>query len=272
MRGVGEPLDVGLLGTRPHGRRDGTVVPARRGRPFVGGEQVEYVASPIPFFTESEWIDDFTGQRPLDTTRLYRRYAYVKGMCWAYEREWRVWDPSGAGELFDERGIRPNEFPAVYFGCRADPGFVQQAEQLLAIRFPHVRCYQACKDPGRYGLLYGQPRIHRSISGERREATPRYTASRSSPPTGTPRISLQGPRASTARLANLPIRIYRIREDCCSWRELYGLLTIDKCQAAMRATQSRPAKWSSMSASGWEATPSGAFETAGEHPGCHDGQ
>lgn len=123
--------------------------------PLSVASQVEYADSPIPFFTESEWIDDFTGQRRLDTTRLYRRYAYVKGMCWAYEREWRVWDPSGTGELFDDRGIRPNEFQAIYFGCRADPDFIQQAQQLLASRFPHVRCYQARKDHSRYGLLYG---------------------------------------------------------------------------------------------------------------------
>jgi hypothetical protein len=76
-------------------------------------------------------------------------------MCWAYEREWRVWDPSGTGKLFDDRAIRPNEFAAIYFGCRAHPSFVQQARQLLASRFPHVRCYQAHKDPSRYGLLYG---------------------------------------------------------------------------------------------------------------------
>lgn len=47
---------------------------------------IQYEDTPLPFFSEREWIDDLTGSKKLDGDALYKRYAYIKSSEWSYRR------------------------------------------------------------------------------------------------------------------------------------------------------------------------------------------
>ncbi len=61
------------------------------GNPLLVAEPVMYVDHPIPFFTESEWLDHIFSVRRLNESELYKRYVYTKSSDWRYEREWRCY-------------------------------------------------------------------------------------------------------------------------------------------------------------------------------------
>jgi hypothetical protein len=120
--------------------------------PLSVARSVEYASTPPPFCTESEWLDDMMAIRKLDTSALYRRYAYIKSDHWFYEREWRVWYPSASSGIHDYMPIRQSELKAIYLGCRADPKFVEDAVTLTRKAFPNTRIMRAKKKEGSYGL------------------------------------------------------------------------------------------------------------------------
>lgn len=115
---------------------------------------VQYVKRPPPFFSESEWLDDLTGIKALDTDALYRRYAYVKSKHWKYEREWRVWYPLANEGKYDEVPIRQSEFKALYLGCNAEPKFISDTIELTRFAFPGVRIFRGEKKTNDFALKY----------------------------------------------------------------------------------------------------------------------
>ncbi|WP_332813872.1 DUF2971 domain-containing protein [Ramlibacter sp.] len=116
---------------------------------------VMYASRPPPFFTEAEWLDDLMGIKKLDTSALYRRYAYVKSDHWSYEKEWRAWYPLATSpEMYDTVQLHPRELRAVYFGCRASSSFVQEAKTLVGNSFADVSCFSARKSEAAYELSY----------------------------------------------------------------------------------------------------------------------
>lgn len=124
--------------------------------PLSVARPIEYVATPPPFFTESEWLDDLTGIKQLDSSALYHRYAICKSRHWSYEREWRVWYPKANGELYEYMPIRESEFKAIYVGCRAEPEFIGETVTLARAAFPNIRILQAKKNDGSYSLGYNE--------------------------------------------------------------------------------------------------------------------
>lgn len=125
--------------------------------PLSVARPVEYCESPPPFFSEREWLDDFMGLKKLDPSALYRRYAYAKSGHWSYEKEWRVWYPlSDTAEMYDTMPIRASELRAIYFGCRAEQAFVQEAKLLMSGAFPDATAYQARKNESSYGLSFDE--------------------------------------------------------------------------------------------------------------------
>jgi len=118
---------------------------------------VDYVATPPPFYSEQEWLDDFVGIKKLDPHALFRRYAYAKSNHWSYEREWRVWYPlaEGPGE-FDEVPVRSSELRAIYIGCRASSAFRAEVASMVLHFYPHARVYQAAKREGVYALSFSE--------------------------------------------------------------------------------------------------------------------
>lgn len=123
--------------------------------PLSVARQVKYAKSPPPFFTEQEWLDDFTGIKKLDGKNLNARYVSTKSDVWSYEREWRVWYPMfDATQMFDTMPIRPSEFKAIYFGCRISETTKQEALRLLKENFPRTRVFQANKMENAYELTY----------------------------------------------------------------------------------------------------------------------
>lgn len=125
--------------------------------PLSVARPVEYVDEPPPFFTESEWIDELTGARPIDPHTLYRRYAYLKSKHWSYEQEWRVWYPLASHvDQYDDVPLQKSEFAAIYLGCRATPQFVAEVTQFVRDAFPDVRIFQASKNERAYALDYAE--------------------------------------------------------------------------------------------------------------------
>lgn len=123
--------------------------------PLSVARPIEYAKNPLPFFTETEFIEDLTGIRKLDSDGLYRRYAYAKSDLWSYEREWRVWYPfSESKESFDTVPLRNSEVAAIYFGCNASPEFVQRALEICRALYPHTKTFKARKSGVRYALEY----------------------------------------------------------------------------------------------------------------------
>lgn len=123
--------------------------------PLSVARRVDYVQSPPPFFTESEWLDDLLGIKKLDLHALYRRYAYAKSIHWSYEREWRVWYPlADLRGQYDVMPIRPSEFRALYIGCKASPRFVEEATELMRSSFPSAMIFRAHKSETAYELQY----------------------------------------------------------------------------------------------------------------------
>ena len=116
---------------------------------------VEYIQSPVPFFTETQWIEDLTGGKQLDFKALYRRYAYMKSDHWSYEREWRVWYPySKSTEPHDTVSLRQSEVVALYFGCRASADFIRRALELQRTSFPGAKAFKARKLESAYAVEY----------------------------------------------------------------------------------------------------------------------
>lgn len=122
--------------------------------PLSVARAVDYVDTPPPFFTESEWLDDMMAIKKLDASALYRRYAYAKSKHWRYEREWRVWYPLATDGLHDYIPIRQSEFAAIYFGCRAEPKFISDMVALARTAFPKVRIFHATKMERSFALEY----------------------------------------------------------------------------------------------------------------------
>jgi hypothetical protein len=124
--------------------------------PLSVAQPVTYVDRPLPFFSETEWLNDILSIRRLNERDLYKRYAYIKSRHWNYEREWRIWYPLipvPEGLWFD-CPIRESEFAAIYIGCRADPGFAAEITALSRASFPEAQVYRAQKDETAYGLKY----------------------------------------------------------------------------------------------------------------------
>jgi hypothetical protein len=122
--------------------------------PLSVAQPIEYVDSPAPFFTEAEWIDDFTGVKRLDSGALYRRYAYVKSRHWGYEKEWRVWYPLSTSKNYDYISIHPKELKALYIGYRAEYDFKKKVVEQMRHRFPEAAVLQAVKSESHYHLEY----------------------------------------------------------------------------------------------------------------------
>lgn len=123
--------------------------------PLSVARAVEYQDNPPPFFSEAEWIDDLTGVKKLDLNAFYRRYAYIKSKHWSYEREWRVWYPgSNEAALHDNITLRHSEFASLYFGCRAEPSFVNEALGLVRSSFQNVQVYKGRKKEHAYAIEY----------------------------------------------------------------------------------------------------------------------
>lgn len=115
---------------------------------------VQYAEDPIPFYTESEWLDDFVGIKGLDFRSLYRRYACTKSSHWSYEKEWRVWYPLSETDKYDYSPIRTSELTAVYLGCQAKPDLRTKVKQLLSEKYPATKVFVARKSEERYALEY----------------------------------------------------------------------------------------------------------------------
>jgi hypothetical protein len=125
--------------------------------PLSVARPVEYVKTPPPFFTESQWLDVFVGMGELNERELYRRYAYIKSEHWSYEREWRVWYPnSDKTQKFDTIPIRHNEFKAIYLGCCIEGKKKQDILTLVKKNFPGTQVFQAFKASDSYGLLFAK--------------------------------------------------------------------------------------------------------------------
>lgn len=124
--------------------------------PLSVAQPVVYVDHPIPFFTESEWIDEILSIRRMNWSELYQRYAYIKSKHWQYENEWRVWYPQtpGSDSGHFDCPIRPSEFVAVYIGCRAEASFASDMIALIHKDFPNTRIYRASKSDAAYTLEY----------------------------------------------------------------------------------------------------------------------
>lgn len=117
--------------------------------------RVEYVETPPPFFTETQWVNFLTGLGEVEGDALFRRYAYIKSHHWSYEREWRVWYPySNSSEKFDVVNIRPSEFKAIYLGCRMHPSQKEKILHLVKANFPDAQVFQAYKNEGTYSLRF----------------------------------------------------------------------------------------------------------------------
>lgn len=119
--------------------------------------KVEYSKDPPAFFTQDEFLDDFCGIRRLDTTELTRRSIHTKSDHWRYEKEWRVYFPfSEKPGLYEDVNLRASEFKAVYFGCRADPDFINRARTLLSQHYPAVRQFIASKSTGKFSIEFSE--------------------------------------------------------------------------------------------------------------------
>lgn len=118
-------------------------------------QQVKYVSSPPPFFTEQEWIDNFFITGEFDDGSLHRRYVLHKFEAWGYEKEWRVWYPDGPPDsLHDLIPIRDSELPRMFIGCRASAEFTEQAVGLARTAFPKTQIFKASRRTDSYCLEY----------------------------------------------------------------------------------------------------------------------
>jgi len=124
--------------------------------PLSVAGKVEYVTSPPPFFTESEWLANLLTQQRFDIQALSRRYVYFKSADWFYEHEWRVWYPliPAPSACYVDMPIQPKEFAALYFGCRAKEAFVSKATHLAREAFPHLRVFRASRQQDTYTLVH----------------------------------------------------------------------------------------------------------------------
>lgn len=120
--------------------------------------KVEYVEKPLPFFTESEWIDEIFSINRINFSKLYYRYPTVKSLHWAYENEWRVWYPLSETPTspYDEIPLRASEFKAIYLGCKASNSFSISVRELVKSKFHNTLAFKARKKPGVFGLKYNE--------------------------------------------------------------------------------------------------------------------
>lgn len=124
--------------------------------PLSVARRVEYVRSPPPFFSESEWIASILSLSRFDIEALNRRYVYYKSCHWRYEKEWRVWYPliPAPSADYTDTPILAAEFPSMYIGCKADEAFVRNATELARASFPNLKVYRAHRREDDYGLEY----------------------------------------------------------------------------------------------------------------------
>ncbi len=126
--------------------------------PLSVARKVEYVPSPPPFFTESEWVANILSLSSFDIIKLNRRYVQYKSCHWSYEKEWRVWYPLIPTPLSDytDKPILDAEFAAMYIGCKASETFIENAMTLARKSFPYLRIYRAHRSQYDYGLEYSE--------------------------------------------------------------------------------------------------------------------
>ncbi|QDA56476.1 DUF2971 domain-containing protein [Thermomonas aquatica] len=118
---------------------------------------VEYTKTPPSFFTENEFLDYFCGVSALDLPALTRRAVHTKSDHWNYEKEWRVYYPlSDKPGLYEDVSLRPSEFRGIYFGCRAEPDFIEKASKLVSSHFPHVKTYRSHRLTSAYELSFSE--------------------------------------------------------------------------------------------------------------------
>ncbi|PPD56276.1 MAG: hypothetical protein CTY10_04980 [Methylotenera sp.] len=126
--------------------------------PLSIAQPVNYSSSPMPFFTENEWINDILSLKKIDFKELNKRYAYEKGMGWSYEKEWRVWYPQipTNNELHSEMPVRQSELASIYIGCKASNSFADDTIKMAGISFPNTKLFRASKHIDIHGLIYSE--------------------------------------------------------------------------------------------------------------------
>jgi hypothetical protein len=117
---------------------------------------VQYVNSPIPFYSKTDWVDDLVSVRRLDIRSLYQEYACTKSSHWSYEKEWRVWYPLSKTDTYDYLPIRRSELKAVYMGCQSELALQETVSHLLRVKYPEARLFLARKSDSRYTLEYAE--------------------------------------------------------------------------------------------------------------------
>lgn len=120
-------------------------------------EPVIYSATAPSPFSSQELIDSIVGLRELRLDSLCMNYARVKGNCWRYEKEWRVWDlvPHRVDPLFTSYSLRPNEIRSVFLGCRMTPE-VHHAIEGLMTKYPVAKVYEARKRTDAFALEFAR--------------------------------------------------------------------------------------------------------------------
>jgi hypothetical protein len=120
-------------------------------------------AVPIDYDTDipiiaylDEYIKHLTGQKEIDFSNLFTKFATTKKAHWSYEKEWRCIgnDSLNDGSLFEFVNIIPEEIEAIYFGCKMPKSEQQEIMKLTSGDFCHVKLFQAHKHQSKYELEF----------------------------------------------------------------------------------------------------------------------
>lgn len=124
--------------------------------PLSIAQPVQYSASPMPFFTENEWIEEILSLKKIEFKELNKRYDYEKGIAWSHEKEWRIWYPQipTKHELHTDMPVRQSELASIYIGCKASKSFADDTIKLTRTSFPNTKLFRASKHLDIYGLSY----------------------------------------------------------------------------------------------------------------------
>jgi len=103
-----------------------------------------------------EYIKHLTGQKNIDFSELFIKFATTKSTHWAYEKEWRCigYDSLNDGSLFEFVNILPEEIDAIYLGCKMSKSEQQEIAKLISGDFSHVKLLQAHKHRKKYELEF----------------------------------------------------------------------------------------------------------------------
>lgn len=116
-------------------------------------QQVQYVKTPPPFFSEQEWLDDFLTIQQFNHDDLHKKYVLQKSDVWKYEKEWRIWYPFSKTEgLTEYMPINDYELPTMYIGCKATPLFQKNIVTIARANFPNIKIYKAIRRTDSYSL------------------------------------------------------------------------------------------------------------------------